>query len=88
MLHKFRASSPANGRLLLNLSSHKDAKLKYPLEFLGPIMPSVIIANGMGGKIVIHQVLTPRRVRQNVVCLPIVASNATATNMAPAASFR
>ena len=88
VFHKFRADIATNGRLLLNLGSHKNAELKNPLEFFGPIMPSVIIANGVGWKIVILYVLTAPTMRQNVIRLPIVACDSSAANMAPAASFR
>ena len=46
MFQKFLASYLTDaGCRFLDMGFHKNAELKYPLEFFGPIKPSVIVAN-------------------------------------------
>lgn len=42
----------------------------------------------MGRKIIIYLMPTARAIRQNVIGLPVVATDYSAANMAPAASLR
>jgi len=88
VVHKFLASKATNARLILNLGSYKNAELKYPLEFFINIIPSVIITDEMGWKVVIYYVLAARTIRENVISLPTSAFfDFSAANMAPLASF-
>jgi hypothetical protein len=66
----------------LNLGSCPHPKLQYVLELLRQIVPSVVIAGGVSGKIVIDFVGAARAMRDDVIGLPSLVLDPSTTNVA------
>jgi hypothetical protein len=57
--------------VLLNLSSEPYTELQDPLKLLRAVKPAIVVADWMSGKVIIYLVLSPERMRKNVISLPI-----------------
>ena len=69
------------GGAALNLSSCPYTKLQYVLEFLGQIVPSIVIAGRVRGQIVIDIVNAASAMGDNVIGLPLLVLDLPATNV-------
>jgi hypothetical protein len=50
---KFLTDLSAEARFLLNVCPHPNSEFENPLKFLSVVMPSIIVAERMGRKIVV-----------------------------------
>jgi hypothetical protein len=87
VLAKFLASAPTDWRCVFDLGSHPHTELQNPLKLLSAIVPSVIVANGMSRKIVVHGVFAACAVRQDMISLPIGAVDGSATDVTTTSCF-
>jgi hypothetical protein len=64
-----------------------DTDFQDPLKLFGQVVPSIVVAEGMGWQVVLYGMRTAAGVRQDVVGLPVASDRATAY-MAPTGGFR
>jgi hypothetical protein len=75
----------AEGRFLLDLCARPDPEFENPLKLLSVVMPSIIVAERMRGKIIIYRVRSTSAVGQDMVRFPIVAVDGSAADVATSA---
>lgn len=68
----------AEGRFVLGLSTHPHAKLQNGLEFIGRIVPPLIVAKRMCRHVVVGSVSTTGAMRKGLICLPYPINGAAA----------
>ena len=69
------------GSAALNLGSCPDAKLQNVLEFVREIVPAVVVAGRVRGKVVIDIVGAARAMCDDVIGLPLLVLDLPTTNV-------
>ena len=71
----------------LDLGAEPNAEFENPLEFLGAVVPTVVVAEGMGGQVVVEAVRAAAAMREDVIGFPVRAINEPAADVTTAAGF-
>ena len=77
----------ADWGLVFDLGAEPDAEFKDPLEFFGAVVPAVVIAQGVGGEVVVEGMSAAGGVGEYVVGFPVGAVDGAAAEVAAAGGF-
>jgi hypothetical protein len=87
MGNKLGSTFHAQRSLLLDLGAEPDPKFQNPLKLLCVIVPTVIVAQGVGREVVLNRVVSPCAVSEDVVCIPLLAVDCPATDVTTTTSL-
>jgi hypothetical protein len=87
MGNKFCSSVHAQWSFHLDVGAEPDPKFHNPLKLFCVVVPTVIVAEGMGRKVVVNRMVPARAMGENMVGIPGLAIDCPAADVTATASF-